>query len=342
MRDKINVSSLALSLSSRIIFSVPLTMLVAVKLAILQAAWVALTVTSGIKAHTALVGLQEEGSMGAALKASLIIHLLALYWGIQVFHNVGYVSTSSSVAAWYFERASFDRGCCCFRPVVVEGLCRSLTYAFGSICLGSLLVAILETLLALARYAQSEARKGQNLVMVVVGCCFTCFLSCLEDIMKLFNEWAFIYVAIYGTNFVTAGKAVLNLVEEQGLRHMLTGVIADRVLLLGAVLSGAVGCANSVLIVMSAGEESAVSVSAVGGFAAIACTLFGALCLSPVGAGFRCLMICFVEAPRTLQAVQPALHDAFKELQLKALADAPPTAVGVPLGEPQYQRLVAP
>ena len=28
--------------------------------------------------------------------------------------------------------------------------------------------------------------------------------------------------------------------------------------------------------------------------------------------------------------------------QLKALADAPPTAVGVPLGEPQYQRLVAP
>lgn len=63
-------------------------------------------------------------------------------------------------------------------------LCYSaLTTSFGSICLGSLLVAIIQALQALANTARQEGDAG------ILACIAECILSCLASIVEYFNKW---------------------------------------------------------------------------------------------------------------------------------------------------------
>ena len=68
---------------------------------------------------------------------------------------------------------------------------RSITTSFGSICLGSLLVAILETLRTLIRYARAQRDN-------IIAFCADCILGIIESLLRYFNLYAFTQVAIYG------------------------------------------------------------------------------------------------------------------------------------------------
>ncbi|RQM31129.1 hypothetical protein B5M09_009911 [Aphanomyces astaci] len=84
-----------------------------------------------------------------------------------------------------------------------------MTTSFGSICMGSLLVAILEALESMAK----EARKKGN----GVACVAECILNMLRGILEYINRWAFVYVGMYGFPFAHAGKAVYGLFQTRGL-----------------------------------------------------------------------------------------------------------------------------
>lgn len=93
--------------------------------------------------------------------------LLALYWVCQVIKNSVHVTVSGTCATWFFMNpipsnptlGSFRRF---FFFSILEKVtkvcliyylffCRAMTTSFGSICLGSLLVALLQTLRAIFR-----------------------------------------------------------------------------------------------------------------------------------------------------------------------------------------------
>lgn len=63
-----------------------------------------------------------------------------------------------------------------------------MTTSFGSICFGSLIVAILEALRTLANAARNN--DDGNAILL---CIAECILSCLASIVEYFNRWAFIY-----------------------------------------------------------------------------------------------------------------------------------------------------
>ncbi|RLO12805.1 hypothetical protein DYB28_001679 [Aphanomyces astaci] len=84
-----------------------------------------------------------------------------------------------------------------------------MTTSFGSICMGSLLVAILEALESMAK----EARKKGN----GAACVAECILNMLRGILEYINRWAFVYVGMYGFPFAHAGKAVYGLFQTRGL-----------------------------------------------------------------------------------------------------------------------------
>lgn len=65
------------------------------------------------------------------------------------------------------------------------------TTSFGSICLGSLLVAALQTIRALIQFARNG--KHQILVLVV-----DCIIGCIDNLLQYFNKYAFTQIAIYG------------------------------------------------------------------------------------------------------------------------------------------------
>jgi len=330
---KIPATALALGTSSHVIYNLPGTMAVAVAGIVLQVVWAGVACLAGANVYYAFDREYDfenyEGPTPPALQASMLLLLLCLYWGWQVVSNLAYVSTCGGVATWYFDPSSLDRGVGCCKPSVLDALGRACCSSFGSICAGSLLVAIVQTIGAIVRYIELKAREDGNLVFVLASCCLRCVVSCIESLLELFNEWAFVYVAIYGTSFATAGKAVFRLVEAQGLTTILTSLVADSVLGYGvffASLSGSV-CAYAVA---SAEEDCGVLVAC----AFLLSWLVGATCLSPVRAAIRTTLVCYAEAPGVLRSLEPQLHDAYADIKAKSLMAGPgaPTVQGVPVG----------
>ena len=152
---------------------------------LLQVAWVLLVALAGVKLLGALcadapaggeLGLatrrmdefsyddagapDDAGGRGGGVHALAAALLVALYWGVSVLANVAYVTACGGVGTWYFERAAFARGACCCKPAAVESLGRALTSSFGSICAGSLLVALVQAVGSVLRWIELQAQRG--------------------------------------------------------------------------------------------------------------------------------------------------------------------------------------
>ena len=173
------------------------------------------------------VYLQAEIDGEDANPSQLVYFLfcISLYWGVNVWRNVSHTTTCGVAATWYFNPGELDkpsRG----------AYKRTMTTSFGSICFGSLLVAILQALRALLR-ANGE------------GGCVQCLLACIERIMRYFNKYAFAQVAIYGTSFWQSAQATWDLFMSRGIQALinddLSGLALSAGCLLGAVVAGLVG-----------------------------------------------------------------------------------------------------
>ena len=88
--------------------------------------------------------------------------VLGFYWTQQVVQNVVHVTTAGVVGSWWFSPLG-DPSCC--SPTVTSSASRALTFSFGSICFGSLLVSIMQLL---EYFARSSNRNGRHFSLV--GC----------------------------------------------------------------------------------------------------------------------------------------------------------------------------
>ncbi|KAI9906835.1 hypothetical protein PsorP6_004527 [Peronosclerospora sorghi] len=256
--------------------------------------------------------------------------LLSLYWGLQVFKNVGHTIVAGTVATfWYSNDSAGATG---------ASLKRSTTTSFGSICLGSLIVAFLQALRALA---ESGRQDGSAL-----ACFAECILGCLQSLMEYFNRWAYIYVGIYGYKFTQAGKAVFELFKQRGF----DAIINDD--LIGNVLGfAALGVGMSLWFFENCGLNTVLCLAGLicaGAGALIAettdavnfqnSTLFLAILGLVVGVGVAVsplavidssvatIFVCFAEDPAAFQRSHPDLyaplvqewHNLYPEIMVQA------------------------
>ncbi len=84
---------------------------------------------------------------------------------------------------------------------------RSVTYSFGSICFGSLIVAIIQFLRQICSAAQSSAAGDGNIVGSIIFCIIGCLISLLDWAVEFLNRYAFSYIALYGNSYVNAAKS---------------------------------------------------------------------------------------------------------------------------------------
>ena len=115
---------------------------------------------------------------------------------------------------------------------------RTLTSSFGSICFGSLLVAIVQAIRQIVETARQNDDLGPFL-----ACCIDCILGCIESLLEYFNKWAFVYVGLYGYGYCEAGKNVMNLFRERGwdaiIADDLVGMALGLLSLVVGLLTGA-------------------------------------------------------------------------------------------------------
>ena len=121
----------------------------------------------------------ESEPFTAAEKLAIAFLIFSLYWTSQVFRNVSHVTTAGTVASWWLV-SDIERP-------TLGAFKRAMTSSFGTICAGSLVVAIVDTLI----YLLSRMSDVGAAVM-------RCLLQLFNGILKWLNKYALVEVAMYG------------------------------------------------------------------------------------------------------------------------------------------------
>lgn len=89
------------------------------------------------------------------------------------------------IGTWWF--VTEEANSCCSKAIG-DSFWRATTYSFGSICLGSFLVALVQALRALEYYTRDQDDCQ------FLSCIIQCLLSCIQGILEEINKWAYVYV----------------------------------------------------------------------------------------------------------------------------------------------------
>lgn len=264
------------------------------------------TTTSGID--------DDDGSPNALWYLIVFLMTLSFYWTHQVIGNTVQSSVAGATGTFWFvpEEAI---GCC--SSGLTSSLYRSLTYSFGSICMGSLIVAIIQALRSLVKQVEENARNNDGGGAILL-CLVECLLNMLESAAEYFNKWAFIYVGLYGYGYMEAGHNVLTLFRERGWTSIITDDLTSRVLgmmifavgmgtgLIGGLLTLVSG---SLMSSSSSSDQEAYYAMAIGTLVLgiIIGMVLSSIMFAVVNSAADTIIVLFAEAPLEFQQNHPNL-----------------------------------
>ena len=204
----------------------------------------AFTGTMQLNAMTEGSGATSEDSSSSDISGIGVIvgffFILSFFWTHQVMKNVVRVTVSGVVGTWWFSPAEAASLC---SDAVRHSLIRSTTFSFGSICFGSLIVAILQMLRSALHRVQNSRNAG------VLRCIAMCILYYIQGLVEYFNKWAYVYVGLYGYGYVDAGKRVASLFKTRGWQTIIADNLVGRLLGLTCL---AIGLLTGVLTLFAA------------------------------------------------------------------------------------------
>lgn len=234
--------------------------------------------------------------------------MLSFFFGHQIIQNSIHVIIAGCVGSWWFSPE--DNGCC--GSAVTGGTCRALTTSFGSICFGSLVVAIIQALRSLA----NEARNNGD--AQCLACIAECILACLQGIVEYFNKWAFIYVGLYGYGYVEAGKNVITLFKNRGWEAIIADDLVSNVFFLLSLVTGGLVALAGYLISLSSeflteagvGQNDEAWVAAVLGFVVglVLCSVL----MSTIASSVNAVIVLYAEAPAEFESNYPELSSEMR------------------------------
>jgi hypothetical protein len=143
--------------------------------------WSIIWMTSLIGVYARSADCDSQGVCYGSVKSwTMILYLLSFYWTHQVFKNLIHVVVAGVVGTFWFEPSEASSLC---SKAIMDSVARSLTYSLGSICLGSLLAAVIQVCRTLVESARAHGNDG------IVMCILDCLLGCLESVVEYFNKF---------------------------------------------------------------------------------------------------------------------------------------------------------
>mmetsp|Transcript_1175 Transcript_1175/g.1426 ORF Transcript_1175/g.1426 Transcript_1175/m.1426 type:complete len:481 (-) Transcript_1175:260-1702(-) len=248
----------------------------------------------------------------------LFLLFLSYFFTHQVLSNIIHVSVAGTVGTWWFMPG--ESGFC--GGAVLGSFFRTITTSLGSVCFGSLLVAIIEALKQIAYTARDNDDMGQ-----CIYCLVQCLLSCLEGILEYFNKWAFVYVGLYGYGYCEAGKNVMQLFKDRGWEAIIADDIVGTVLGMLSLVVGLICAGIGLLVTDRTDWFDAINLymNDNGTFVKFMAGIVGfvigfALCLIVMGviaSSVNSTIVLFAEGPAEFEENHPELSREMREAYLK-------------------------
>lgn len=159
----------------------------------------------------------------------IVFVTFTMYWISEWLKNTIHTIIAGVYGSWYFCVNNFPK------DATRGSAKRAFTFSFGSICLGSLLVAIVQFLRQLCNAArQSEASNG-GMIGYAVFCCIGCLLGLLEWAIEFLNRYAFCHIALYGKAYFPAAKDTWKMIKDRGIDALINECLIGPVLSFGAI-----------------------------------------------------------------------------------------------------------
>eukprot|EP00834_Sanchytrium_tribonematis_P005221 NODE_302_length_10333_cov_0.506840.p3 type:complete len:520 gc:universal NODE_302_length_10333_cov_0.506840:4761-3202(-) len=137
--------------------------------------------------------LRNKYSPNQVLNYLQLFYLFGTFWTWNFIIAIAETITAGAVAQWYWTQDKKALP----KDTVWRSVVRTLKYHLGSLALGSLLIALLQTLRVVIGYLQLQAKKAKNLTLKRILGCLACCFACFEKVLKFMNTNAYIEVFCY-------------------------------------------------------------------------------------------------------------------------------------------------
>merc|ERR1712072_43341 len=218
---------------------------------------------------------------------------LMTYWGLDILGNAALVTSYGTFGQWYYHNAT---------PSVCRPFCHAFSRDFGSICFGSLLVAIVETI-----HDVLHALKEKGYIPAWTMCCIDRMLASIQSAMEYVNTYGFVQVAISDESFFAASRRALSFLKYKGLTALINDTVVSRMASFGALAGGLLSGMGAVLLQrylhhaqldklsFDSNQEATLATAGFGLGFFVVYTL-----IAPIHAMATALLVCFAEHPEVL------------------------------------------
>ncbi|GFZ21405.1 plasma-membrane choline transporter family protein [Actinidia rufa] len=222
--DRLPFTMLVLRGAVKMVWSLPEVMRVACAFMLVMLLWLALW-SFGVAGVVA-------SSMGDGGRWwLLVVFSVSLFWTGAVLCNTVHVIVSGMVFLVLIhggrEAASMPS-----KPLI-KSLRYAVTTSFGSICYGSLFTAAIRTLRWKIRGFRSKIGSNECLL-----CCVDFLFHLVETLVRFFNKYAYVQIAVYGKGFNHSARDAWELFQSTGVEALVAYDCSGAVLLMGTLLGG--------------------------------------------------------------------------------------------------------
>ncbi|CAO3564408.1 unnamed protein product [Mortierella alpina] len=242
------------------------------------------------------------------LQALIVFCFFSFYWTSQVMANIVHTTVCGVFATYYFMAGSAQG---MSKSPTVESFKRSCTTSIGSICFGSLIIAVIQTLRAIANMARGDSDG----IMAFLACLIDCLLACIEGLVEFVNKYAFAQVAIYGKGYIQAAKDTWTILKDRGVEQIINDNLIGNVWSMAAILSGALsGLATYLYLIIAKPDFNATGnftiVLVIMGFVMglQICFTIGTV----IDSGVVTTFVCLAEDPAALARTKPELFERIR------------------------------
>ncbi|CDR99566.1 hypothetical protein [Sporisorium scitamineum] len=161
----------------------------------------------------------------------MVFIVFSYYWISEVIKNVAFTTVAGIFGVAYYNVKKVSRA-------AWGAFKRSTTYSLGSICFGSLIVALLDLLRAFFNLLQNQAASDSDLVGSILACVAGCCVACIQGLVEYFNRYAYINIALYGNGYISAAKETWSLIKDRGIDALINDSLVNIVFNCGAFIVG--------------------------------------------------------------------------------------------------------